>query len=303
MRLLTALLLGLCACTAQIRDDEAIASDALLLEHASAVTSQPLAFKPWSGPADENDAAVQAVRAGKLDEAELLFEQSIQTKPLFALAYINLARLYTISGEPERARVVYLRLAKEKGFTDAEIFASARKLYEFSRTAEGVGLMEALAETRPAAAVLTWLGSYRLGLADYAGADAAFDEALSLNRIDGEALFGRGYIRWLAGDANAAADFFGRAMTAGWKEPALCSLRLQALFRSNRLEEAEKEIPGCKVQNLETALVKARILLVLHPLRPQTIDLPEEDRKLLEQRLPGLGSVARPTASDLSLDY
>jgi len=295
---------GLLSCTAQIRDDEKIASDALILTAGASASSQPLGFKPWNEPAEENDLGVAAVRQLRLDEAEALFEQSISKRPLFALAYLNLARLYIISGEEERARAVYMRLAQQKSFSDSELFNAGRKLHEFSRTTEGIALLEALAQVRPSAPVLTWLGSYKLGLQQYAGADRAFDEALAINRIEAEALFGRGYIRFLSGDFEQAADFLGRARTAGSKEARLCVFRLQALFQSGRLEEAEKEVPGCKAPGADAAEIKARVLLVMHPLAKQMHPLTKEETLVLEGKLPGVqDSVPEPAAADLRLEY
>lgn len=292
------------ACRAQIRDDEKIASDALILTAAAASSSQPLGFKPWNESTEENDAAVAAVRNLRLDEAEVLFEESITRRPLFALAYINLARLYFISGEEENARRVYIRLAQQKAFTDQELFTAGHKLHEFSRSQEGITLLESTAQVRPAAAILTWLGSYRLGMQEYAAADRAFDEALALNRVEPEALFGRGYIRFLSGDFGQAADFLGRAQTAGSKEARLCVFRLQALFRSGRLEEAEKEVPGCKAPGTDAAEIKARILLIMHPLARQNHTLTKEEADLLEKNLPGVQeSVPEPAAADLRLEY
>lgn len=304
MRSASAVLLILfLACRAQIRDDERIAADPLILSAAAAASAQPLGFKPWTGSVEENDQAVEAVRAGRLDEAESLFEKSISTSPLFALAYINLARLYWISSEPDRTRLVYARLVARSELTDLELFNAGKKLYEFSRVDEGLALLEELAKKRPQAPLLTWLGSCKLGLPDYAAADRYFDEALSLNRNDPDALFGRGYIRYLASDFPAAADFLGRAQTAGSKEPRLCVYRLTALFRSARLEEAEKEIPGCNAPGAEAAQIKARILLVLHPLAVRN-QIKEEELENLERTMPGLTvPVPARAVSDLKLEY
>ncbi len=304
MRWILLLLPTVAACTAQIRDDHRIASDPLIQTASAAASSQPLGFKSWTGPSEENDQAVQAVREVRLDEAESLFEMSMSRQPLFALAYINLARLYLIAGEPDRARRVYQSLVSQKEFTDQELFVSGRKLYEFSRVQEGISLLEVLAQNRPAAPLLTWLGSYKLGLQDYASADSYFDGALALSRTDSEALFGRGYIRYLAQDFGTGADFFGRAQTAGSRETRLCVLRLTSLFRSGRLEEAEKEIPGCKTPGLEAAEIKARILLVLHPLERQTHTLSDEEAHLLTRRLPGIKDTLPANAvGDLKLEY
>lgn len=304
MRSASVLLLFLVlACKAQIRDHERIAADPLILSAAAAASAQPLGFKPWTGSAEENDRAVEALRAGRLDEAEALFESSIALKPLFALAYVNLARLYWISGEQDRARLVYERLAGRSEFTDLELFNAGKKMYEFSRVDEGVALLEETARKRSHAPLLTWLGSYKLGLPDYGAADRYFDGALALNRNDPDALFGRGYIRYLASDFPAAADFLGRAQTAGSKEPRLCVYRLTALFRSARLEEAEKEIPGCTAPGMEAAQIKSRILLVLHPLAVQSPGKAEE-RENLDQTMPGLtGPVPSRAAADLRLEY
>lgn len=289
---------------AQIRDDERISSDQLIQTASAAASSQPLGFKTWTGPTEENDQAVQAVREVRLDEAESLFELSISRHPLFALAYINLGRLYLIAGEPDRARRVYQSLAAQKGFTDQELFVSGRRLYEFSRAEEGIAILEVLAQNRPSAPLLVWLGSYKLGLQDYASADSYFDGALALSRLEPDALFGRGYIRYLAQDFGTAADFFGRAQTAGSREERLCVLRLTSLFRSGRLEEAEKEIPGCKTPGVEAAEIKARILLVLHPLQRQNHVLGEEDAQLLNQKLPGINESPPSSAvGDLRLEY
>ena len=90
---------ALTACSGQIKNGERIAKDSLILKDQEAASSQPL---PWkmvrtAEAVALNDSAVDAVHDLRLDDAEKLFEDSIQKSPLYGLAYLNLARLYWVS--------------------------------------------------------------------------------------------------------------------------------------------------------------------------------------------------------------
>ncbi|MBL8021310.1 MAG: tetratricopeptide repeat protein [Leptospirales bacterium] len=306
--LTTSLMLG--ACSAQIRNIEKIERDQLILKRSEARVSQPLLWKEEASADAEtlNDAGVTGLRQGKLDFAEESFRKAIEKSPLFGLAYLNLARLYLISDEEPGARQVYDRLVASPVSGD-DIFSAADQLIRFARVQEGTMLMESLALTRKAGArPAVYLGNAALGRQEYREADAYFERALTIEATNAEAWLGKGYIRFVARDFLRAADYFSQASAAGSKEPRLCGMHLESLFRNGQIAAASVLMPTCKGNDLDLVETRARITLALNPfddVRPLLQGLSEEAASELHRKLFGTEdrSALRAIQTDLELGY
>jgi Flp pilus assembly protein TadD len=68
-----------------------------------------------------NNRGVLYLRTRRRDEAVKSFEECIRVAPSFDQAYLNLARVYAIEGDKEKARAVLLELLKQHpGHAQAE---------------------------------------------------------------------------------------------------------------------------------------------------------------------------------------
>jgi Flp pilus assembly protein TadD len=60
-----------------------------------------------------NNLGILYLRTQRRDQAVASFEECIRVAPTFDQAYLNLARVYTIEGNQEKARAVLLALLKQ----------------------------------------------------------------------------------------------------------------------------------------------------------------------------------------------
>jgi len=60
-----------------------------------------------------NNLAVLYLRTGRRDAAVAKFEECIHVAPGFDQSYLNLARVYSLKGDRDKARAVLLDLLKE----------------------------------------------------------------------------------------------------------------------------------------------------------------------------------------------
>jgi len=294
------------SCRAQIKNGEIIRRDAFLLTRRDAAAAEhfPLREKFSEEAGAMNDRGVEAARALRLDEAEQNLSRATQIAPLFGLAYFNLARLYLLAGEEENANRVYGAMARVKEFPDAQLYDTADALVKMIRTEEGIGLMRALVEagrsgTKPA----LYLGNYSLGILDYRGADSYFDLVLKAEPKNSIALFGRGYVRFLAEDYPRAAEFFSLAQVSGSHEPQLCVLYLRSLFKLSQIEKASAQGDLCKGVDPQLIEIKARISLALNPFADLTgllSTLPSDDARELYLKL--FGAVDLRARSEIRKD-
>jgi len=71
-----------------------------------------LASRP-AYPEALNNLGILYLRTHRPEEAIHSFEQSIRAAPAYDQAYLNLARIYAIEGEKEKAKAVLLELLKQ----------------------------------------------------------------------------------------------------------------------------------------------------------------------------------------------
>jgi Flp pilus assembly protein TadD len=83
-----------------------------------------LKFRP-AYPEALNNLGVLYLRTRRRDEAVASFEECIRVAPAFDQSYLNLARVFTIEGTPDKARAVLLELLKQH-----PEHASAQKMLE-----------------------------------------------------------------------------------------------------------------------------------------------------------------------------
>jgi Flp pilus assembly protein TadD len=71
-----------------------------------------LQFRP-AYPEALNNLGILYLRTGRRDEAVAKFEECIRVAPGFDQSYLNLARVYSLEGTPNKARTVLLELLQQ----------------------------------------------------------------------------------------------------------------------------------------------------------------------------------------------
>lgn len=284
---LPALLLLAGACVAQVRNGDQIARDPYLSYAPENVEFLQLApdevrrrLESPANAAQWNDRAVAEARLQHLDLAEAGFQQAIQMEPTHSLAYFNLSRLYVLVAEPERARSTYLGLLQSRALGGGELFTQATDMAGAGRHEEATILMEALAsidipavvreesggatviQSSPPLEAALWLAADAMHQLDYARARHYFDRVLAVDALEARALFGRGYIGYLAEDWDGAAELLGLAQRARSQEPGLPYLLTRALFEQDRYDEALAVAGSTQNPTLELLALHGRIRLI-----------------------------------------
>jgi tetratricopeptide (TPR) repeat protein len=317
-------------CIAQIRNGDQIAADAHL-EYAAPerqteefLQTDPAdarsALENPSSAGDWNDRAVLDARLQRLAAAEAGFEQAIQLAPDSPLAYFNLGRLYALLGEDARAGEVYRRMLGNRVLPDTGLYERATEMSGAGRLTEARWIMQALAtgprrttaessERNPgeqdgqsaAISATLWLAGDAMHALDYARAREHYDRVLAVDALEARALFGRGYISYLAEDWTAAAQLLDLARRQNSTEPGLPYFLTRTLFELERYDEALTIARGVSGPGLPLLTLHGRIRLI-QDYRADLSDLlaqaPATDQARLRQiwygtddlrRLPELG--------------
>lgn len=267
---------GLSGCIAQIRNGDQIAADPYLTYATPERTTEEflqleptearLALENPTTAAEWNDRAVLDARLQQLDAAETAFEKSIELEPQTPLAYYNLGRLYTLLGEDARARQIYVRLVQKGAVPGERLYQRATQMSGENRRGEARWIMEALASivAQPASIdAALWLAGDAIHALDYARARDYYDRVLAKNPLEPRALFGRGYISYLAEDWPAAAHLLGLALKHNSREPTLPYFLTRALFEQERYSEALKIVRSVQKPDLNLLSLHGRIRLIL----------------------------------------
>ncbi|MCR9141225.1 MAG: hypothetical protein NXI24_03170 [bacterium] len=244
------------SCVAQVRNGDLIAADPHLVyagperlteefqqqdpedARASSALENPASAADW------NDRAVLDARLQRLAAAEEAFVQAIQLEPDASLSYLNLGRLYLLLDESEQARNNYARLAARSPSTAGQLYQQAVDFSAAGRLTEARWIMQALAglpadsAAAPGMQATLWLAGDAMHALDYGRAREYYDRVLAVDAFDARALFGRGYIAYLAEDWSGAAELLGLARKHGSVETGLPYYLTRALFERERYDEA-----------------------------------------------------------------
>ncbi len=263
--LAAAVCLSFAGCQAQIRGGDRLASDphweyadASLAEQdlsdarealVSEEAGEPTTWQGW------NDRGIVAARSSEILTAEAAFREAGSAR----VARYNLARLYVILGEDAEAGAVYRQTLRRGQLLPAELRAKALQLESQNRRTEARLAMRAIAapvreyrrETglstaakvrsqNDAIAAALWLAGDELRALRYGPARDLYDQVLSVNPQNAAALFGRGYISYLAEDWGGAVNLLQAARLAGSLEPELPYYLVRALHQQQRYDDALK---------------------------------------------------------------
>ncbi len=281
------------ACTGQIRNAEQIQNDPYLKyitpEFAAHRPERVIDLVPPSSPENLNDLGVAHARRLELDLAEERFKAALAARPAGTLPYLNLARLYTICEEPERASAVFAQMAANRQLDGERLFLLARGLFDQGRREESLGLMEALVvQERHGALPADWLGFYALDLENFQKANFYFERSLEIQPAGARGLYGLGLTASLADDHKRAAIYLAEARKRGAREPELDLRLAMALLKQDQLAQALTVLESAaRPRSLELVELHGRVLLRQNyraNLRPllEDVAVPADRRRLLQ---------------------
>lgn len=168
-------------------------------------------------------------------------------------------------------------LARDRTIPDAELLATADKLFVANRTRRALRLLKAmLAADRAPADVAMRLGEHSMNVLDYGEALQFFDRVLQINPAHSGALLCTGTVHYLANDFRRASFFLDLARKNGAKDPGLFFLLADSLLKTEKPARALLVIKDAPPAGRDLRLVEleGRALLIL--------DWRADLRKLLE---------------------
>ena len=175
----------------------------------------------------------------RFTEAEILFSRALRIDNRFVGAHMNLAYLYTLTGQPKKTiselREVLLLDPRNSEALDR----LARLLLAQGQIDEGIKVIEQAEQSQPLSApLLVLLGDAYLKKGDAARAEESYQRALSEQSEQTDAVLGLAQVAQFKGDANTALVHLGRARKMVANSPdTLYRFALVAL-RAGLFEEA-----------------------------------------------------------------
>jgi len=161
-------------------------------------------------------------KQGRLDDAEALFTRSIQSDKQLVGAYMNLAYLYLLKGQPEKATLQLKEVLRiQPGNADAS-YRLAWLLFTLGRFDESIGVINTAKQSQPLTVpLLNLLGNAHLKKRDLGNAEAAYLKVLSEQGSNADALLGMAAIAQVRHDAQTTSLYLGRAKDVITESPDL----------------------------------------------------------------------------------
>ena len=182
-----------------------------------------------------------AIRAQqrRLDEAEALFARAVRADARLTGARMNLAHLYLLKGDPERAAPELREVLRLEPSHAEAAYRLAWLLLAQGRADETINLVEPLKRSQtPSAPLLAVLGHAHLRRGDAARAEENYLLALGRQAANAEALLGLAQVAQARGDARAAALYLARAREAVGDSPDYLRRLARVALRSGLKGEA-----------------------------------------------------------------
>lgn len=148
----------------------------------------------------------------RLVEAERLFVRAVRSDDNYIGAHMNLAYLYTLTGQPKNT-IAQLKKVLLLDPKNAEALDRlARLLLSQGEIDEGIRVLEQAEASQPLpSGLLVLLGDAYLKKGNAANAESRYQLALDLQSDDTDAVLGLAQASQLKGDANAASLYLARA--------------------------------------------------------------------------------------------
>jgi tetratricopeptide (TPR) repeat protein len=208
------------------------------LEEAERELSEVLKVMP-NEPTTLNLLGTVRAQQGKLKEAELLFARAVRGDPNFVGPHMNLAYLYTLTGQPVKtiAELKEVRRLDPKS-TEARD-RLARLLLAQGQIDDGIELLEQAASAEPlSATLLVVLGDAYLKKGNATQANKSYQAALAADNEHTDAVLGLAQAAQLTGEAEAALAQLARARKMVGNSPATLYRFATVAMRAGLFEEA-----------------------------------------------------------------
>lgn len=193
--------------------------------------AKKLAASAAQSPDAQQFLGICLAEAGNNTQAKAAFHQALTLAPGHPLILVNLAKLYSQTGETEAA-VSSLRKAvsSDPGFSQAWL-ALGRQLLRGNRPQEAIKAFEHLTRLAPEHAI-GWmqLAKAKRSCGDFEGAESALVKSLSLASSNAQAWLNLGAIRRLLGRPGQALQCYSKAAELGYRAPDLADARIGALL-------------------------------------------------------------------------
>lgn len=151
-------------------------------------------------------------KQGRLDDAEVLFTRSIQSDKELVGAHMNLAYLYLLKGQPEKSAIGLKEVLRLQPANEDASYRLAWLLLTLGRFDESISVINAAKQAQPLSIrMLNLLGDANLKKRDVKNAEAAYQQVLSKQGSNADALLGLATSAQVRGDAQTASLYISRA--------------------------------------------------------------------------------------------
>ena len=221
---------------------------------------------------------------GKLDEAAMLFTRAARADRRFVGPRMNLAYLYHLKNQPEKAAVALGEvLALEPDNVDAAQ-KLARLLLGGNRLDECINLVEGLkGRGRATPSLLAILGDAHLGKGDLKRAEESYGLALGEGPGEPTALLGMAQVTLRKGDTQGAVPYLARAKEAAAGSPDLLYGYAVVALRAGFGDEAGEALAhAAKLRPDDSRIVYLSGVSWLKRRKPDLSEAEQSFRRFLE---------------------
>jgi tetratricopeptide (TPR) repeat protein len=176
---------------------------------------------------------------GRFNEAEILFSRAVRGDNRFVGPHMNLAYLYTLTGQPEKTILELREVLRLDPKNSEALDRLARLLLAQKQIDEGIKVIEQGETSQTLSApLLVLLGDAYLKKGDAARAEESYERGLLQESEQTDAVLGLAQVSQFKGDDNTALVYLGRARKMVANSPdTLYRFALVAL-RAGLFEEA-----------------------------------------------------------------
>ena len=151
-------------------------------------------------------------KQGRLDDAEALFTRSIQSDKKLVEAYMNLAYLYLLKGQPEKSALQLKEVLQLQPANADASYRLAWLLFTLGRFDESISVINTAKQSQPLSIpLLNLLGDAHLKKREVKNAEEAYLLVLKEQGSNGDALLGLAASAQVRGDPQTASLYLERA--------------------------------------------------------------------------------------------
>lgn len=194
-------------------------------------------------PAALNLLGTIRAKQGRLREAELLFSRAVRVDSNFLGAHMNLAYLYTLMGQPNKATSELQEVLRLDPKNTEAVDKLARFLLAQGQLDEGIKVLERAKQSQALPVPLLVLaGDAYLKKGNAAKAEESYQNALGQESEDTDAVLGLAQVSQFRGDTEAASRYLNRARKMVANSPDTFYRFALVAMRAGLYEEANTSL-------------------------------------------------------------